>query len=144
MSARMSSRAGFGWPNYSTMRWDRKPGRRGRSGPSAGPLHPGTPPVAGRSASGISKEVAVKRLLIAGALAIALPAAAYGHHGCNSYEASKVLTIRGKFKTVRWSNPHGTAAMDWKGKQWTVVLAPTARMEARGLTPAMIATGKAV
>jgi len=86
----------------------------------------------------------VTRLLIAGALAIALPATAYAHHGWSSYDASKVLTVTGTFKTVSWTNPHGTATMNWKGKQWAVVLAPTARMEARGLTPAMIAPGKAV
>jgi hypothetical protein len=34
--------------------------------------------------------------------------------------------------------------MDWKGKPWRVVLAPTARMDARGLTPTMIAPGKTV
>jgi len=87
----------------------------------------------------------VKKMLIAAAaLAIALPATADAHHGWSSYDASKVLTITGKFKTVSWTNPHGMATMDWQGKQWRVVLAPTARMEARGLTPAMIAPGKQV
>ncbi len=87
----------------------------------------------------------MKRVLIAAAvLAIALPAAAYAHHGWSSYDASKVLNVTGKFKTVSWANPHGTATMDWKGKPWRVILAPTARMEARGLTEAMIAPGKPV
>lgn len=83
----------------------------------------------------------MKKMLIAALVALALPAAAAAHHGWSSYDANKVLTVKGKFKTVSWTNPHGTATMDWKGKQWAVVLAPTSRMEARGLTPAMIAPG---
>ena len=85
-----------------------------------------------------------KNLIATAAVVLALPAAAGAHHGWSSYDANKVLNITGKFKTVSWSNPHGSATMDWKGKQWHVVLAPTARMEARGLTPAMIAPGKQV
>ena len=85
-----------------------------------------------------------KVLIAAAALAIALPATSYAHHGWSSYDASKVLTITGKFTSVSWANPHGMATMNWQGKQWRVVLAPTARMEARGLTAAMIAPGKQV
>ena len=104
----------------------------------------GTPTRPVRSGSGIPREVTVTRLLIAGAVAIALPATAFAHHGWSSYDSGKVLTVTGKFKTVSWANPHGMATMNWNGKLWTVVLAPTARMEARGLTPAMIAPGKVV
>ncbi len=86
----------------------------------------------------------MRKLLIAAALATALPAVAYAHHGWSSYDATKVLTVDGKFRTVSWTNPHGTATIDWKGKRWNVVLAPTGRMEARGLTQAMIAPGKPV
>ena len=86
----------------------------------------------------------MKKMLIAAALAISLPAVTYAHHGWSSYDSTKVLTVTGKFKTVSWSNPHGMATMDWKGKQWRVILAPTSRMEARGLTKAMVAPGKPV
>jgi len=86
----------------------------------------------------------MKKLMIAATLATALPAAAIAHHGWSSYDANKVLTVKGKFRTVSWANPHGMATMDWQGKRWTVVLAPTARMESRGLTQAMIAPGKPV
>ena len=55
-------------------------------------------------------------------VALAMPAAATGHHGWSSYDTD----------------------MKWKGATWNVVLAPVSRMEARGLTPAMIAPGKAV
>lgn len=83
-------------------------------------------------------------MIVTVACALALPAVASAHHGWSSYGADKVLNVTGKFKTVSWSNPHGSATMDWKGKQWRVILAPTARMEARGLTRAMIAPGKQV
>jgi len=86
----------------------------------------------------------MKKLLVAAAIAVALPAAVQAHHGWSSYDATKVLTVEGKFRTVSWANPHGTATIDWKGKRWNVVLAPTGRMEARGLTKAMIAPGKPV
>lgn len=86
----------------------------------------------------------MKKAMIAAALAMALSSAAQAHHGWSSYDAKKVLTVTGTFKTVKWSNPHGSATMNWNGKQWHVVLAPTGRMEARGLTPAMIAPGKQV
>jgi hypothetical protein len=86
----------------------------------------------------------MKKLMTAAALAIALPVAAYAHHGWSSYDANKVLTVKGKLRTLSWANPHGMATMDWQGKRWTVVLAPTSRMEARGLTQAMIAPGKPV
>lgn len=86
----------------------------------------------------------MRRLIAAVALTMALPAAAYAHHGWSGYDTTKVIKVTAQFKTVSWTNPHGMATMDWKGKQWQVVLAPTARMEARGLTPAMIAPGKQV
>ena len=86
----------------------------------------------------------MKRMLIAAALVTALPVAAYAHHGWSSYDSSKALTVKGKLRTLSCSNPHGIATMDWQGERWTVVLAPTARMEARGLSKAMIAPGKPV
>ena len=95
--------------------------------------------------AGGARETSMKKTMIAvAAFALTLPAVASAHHGWSSYDANKVLNVTGKFKTVSWSNPHGTATMDWKGRQWHVVLAPTARMEARGLTRAMIAPGKPV
>ena len=37
--------------------------------------------------------------------------------------------------------PHGTAKLQTDGKIWDVVLAPTSRMQTRGLTEAMLAKG---
>ena len=41
-----------------------------------------------------------ENVIAAAALAMALPAAAFAHHGWSSYDASKVLTVTGKFKTM--------------------------------------------
>lgn len=85
----------------------------------------------------------MKRALIL-VVALAIPTAAAGHHGWSSYDTEQVLRLDARFTSVSWSNPHGHATMTYRGKQWHVVLAPVARMEARGLTPAMIAPGKRV
>ena len=82
------------------------------------------------------------RYAILPALLLAAPVAA--HHGWSSYDESKPLTVKGSFSKVNWSNPHGTAEMTWNKQQWTIVLAPTQRMDARGLTQAMIAPGQPV
>lgn len=66
------------------------------------------------------------------------------HHGWSSYDETKPVTLSGTLYDVNWGNPHGTAAMRWQGKQWNVVLAPTDRMDARGLTPQMIAPGQRI
>ncbi|MCX8474697.1 MAG: DUF6152 family protein [Sphingomonas sp.] len=82
--------------------------------------------------------------LFAAALAVSVPAAALAHHGWSSYDETKPLTVTGALQNVAWSNPHGSASTQWQGKQWHVVLAPVARMEARGLTAAMIDKGQKV
>jgi hypothetical protein len=76
--------------------------------------------------------------------ALAIPTMAAAHHGWSSYDTGRALRLDARFTSVHWSNPHGHATMNWRGRQWDVVLAPVARMEARGLTPAMIAPGKRV
>jgi hypothetical protein len=83
----------------------------------------------------------LKHFAIAAVL-LAAPAAA--HHGWSSYDEAKPLTVSGTFKTVSWGNPHGAGTLVRGGKTWAIVLAPTPRMEARGLTQAMIAPGKPV
>ncbi len=67
----------------------------------------------------------------------AVPASA--HHGWTGYDASKTIEVTAPLKEVSWINPHGTAKVDYQGKTWNVVLAPISRMEARGLTEAMVA-----
>jgi hypothetical protein len=67
-----------------------------------------------------------------------LPGAASAHHGWSTYDAARTLTIKAPITELRWANPHGAAAIQHEGKRWEVVLAPVARMEARGLTADML------
>ncbi len=82
--------------------------------------------------------------LIAAALALAVtavPAALVAHHGWSAYHEDKPLTVDGVITASTYGNPHGTAKIEADGKTWDVVLAPTSRMQARGLTEAMLAKG---
>lgn len=73
------------------------------------------------------------------ALLLALaPVAAFAHHGWSSYDASKTIKVTTPLSKLTWGNPHGSAAVRYQGKTWTVVLAPVARMESRGLTREML------
>lgn len=78
------------------------------------------------------------------AVSLALPALAFAHHGWSSYDANKVIKHTAPLKDVTWGNPHGMAKVTYQGKDWVVVLAPTTRMQSRGLTQAMLAPGKTV
>ena len=80
----------------------------------------------------------------AAALIVAVPGVALAHHGWRSYDEAKPITVTGKFTSVAWASPHGSARMVWRKKQWDIILAPVSRMEARGLTQDMIAPGKRV
>ena len=77
-------------------------------------------------------------LALAAAALLAVPAAALAHHGWSSYDDSKTLTVRAPLTAVSWGNPHGSAKVVWQKQSWNVVLAPVSRMEARGLTRAML------
>ena len=78
----------------------------------------------------------MKRL--AALILAALPAVALAHHGWSSYDANKTIELTATLGNVQWANPHGSATVRYQGKDWHVVLAPVARMEARGLTRAML------
>lgn len=81
-------------------------------------------------------------ILAFSALFLAVPAQA--HHGWSSYDASKTLSIEAPLTSLRWANPHGAATIQHEGKSWDVVLAPVTRMEARGLSEAMLKPGNKV
>ncbi|CAM3100615.1 hypothetical protein BZK31_13300 [Pseudomonas floridensis] len=67
--------------------------------------------------------------------------AAWAHHGWSEYDASQPLTLNGTIEQSGYANPHGFIDLKTSDKTWTVVLAPPSRMENRGLTQAMLATG---
>lgn len=75
-------------------------------------------------------------------IAIAVPAVA--HHGWSSYDNTKTIRVTAPLTSVTWGNPHGAAKVMWQGKRWDVILAPTGRMEARGLTRAMLTSRRPV
>lgn len=82
----------------------------------------------------------------AGVFAAVLMAAtaAAAHHGWSSYDASKVMKPTGRVLASSWGSPHGEVSLTIDGKRWAAVLAPVARMEARGLKKEEIAVGKTV
>jgi hypothetical protein len=85
-----------------------------------------------------------KFLNAAALLAFAIATPVLAHHGWSSYDATKTIRVTAPLSRVTWGNPHGTAQVVWQKRAWRVVLAPTARMETRGLTRAMLASGKPV
>lgn len=84
----------------------------------------------------------IKTLSAAFLLALAAPAIA--HHGWGSYDAANPVTVTGPVTMSKYENPHATIAMKGSDKTWTVTLAPTPRMNSRGVSPEMIAVGKTV
>ena len=72
----------------------------------------------------------------------ALPAGA--HHGWSAYDADNAIKVKTKIETVRYQNPHGEIDIQHDGKLWVVVLAPPARMQARGLPPEDLQQGATV
>lgn len=84
-------------------------------------------------------------LAIAGLMMAAAPLwPGFAHHGWSGYDMNQTLTVSGPLMDVSWGNPHGTAKIRYGGSTWDVILAPTARMEARGLSLDMIDKGQAV
>ena len=63
------------------------------------------------------------------------------HHGWSSYDQTKTLNFTGKILETGYENPHGMIKLEVKEKKWTVILAPPARMESRGLTKDMLKVG---
>ena len=84
-------------------------------------------------------------LILAAALFVAAPAGvALAHHGWSSYDAQRAMKPTTQVVESRWGSPHGSLVIAVEGQRWDVVLAPVARMEARGLTRDDIAVGKTV
>lgn len=86
----------------------------------------------------------MKKILLALVAAFALAGAAVAHHGWGSYDATKLVKVEGPVLALKYQNPHADIVMNRDGKKWDIVLAPLARMEARGLKREDIEVGKAV
>jgi len=64
---------------------------------------------------------------------LAIPVAAFAHHGWSEYDSSKELKLTGKIAESGYEHPHGHVRLEAPGKTWNVILAPPSRMENRGL-----------
>lgn len=76
--------------------------------------------------------------------AVSLAATAFAHHGWGSYDAANPVTVAGPIQTLKFENPHAEMTVKDADKVWTVTLAPTSRMNARGASSAVVAVGKTV
>jgi hypothetical protein len=86
----------------------------------------------------------MKQWMLAFFSAFALAGAAAAHHGWGSYESTKLVKVEGPVLALKYENPHADIVMNRDGKKWDIVLAPIARMEARGLKRDDVAVGKVV
>jgi hypothetical protein len=77
-------------------------------------------------------------------LGLALPTAVIAHHGWGNYDAAHPITVAGPIETVKYENPHALITVKAPDKVWTVTLAPTSRMQARGAPQEFVAVGKRV
>jgi len=78
------------------------------------------------------------------ALALLSGGAALAHHGWGSYDAAHPVTVTGPIQTLKYENPHALITVKGSDKVWTVTLAPTFRMDARGASAKVVAIGKTV
>jgi hypothetical protein len=82
-----------------------------------------------------------RRIALTLILAGGLVTAASAHHGWSEYDAGKELKLTGTIRESGYEHPHGHIRLEAGGKTWIAVLAPPSRMEARGLSKAMLGAG---
>ena len=63
------------------------------------------------------------------------------HHGWANYDQEKVLDYTSKIQDPTYENPHSTMKIEYKEKEWLVILAPASRMTSRGLSAEMLKEG---
>lgn len=86
----------------------------------------------------------MRRLPTLGLAAALFAAPAIAHHGWGSYDAAKVMRFDAAPIEVRYRNPHAEVTVEHGGKRWVAVLAPTSRMESRGLPAGALKAGKTI
>ena len=75
---------------------------------------------------------------------LAVPVAAWAHHGWSEYDSTTTLNLTGKIVESGYEHPHGHVRLETPGKTWNVVLAPPSRMERRGLEKGALKPGASV
>ena len=83
----------------------------------------------------------MNRLHLHFAALIALPLAAFAHHGWSEYDATQVLKLTGTIEESTYEHPHGSINLKTPAKTWIVVLAPPSRMDTRGLAKELLKPG---
>jgi hypothetical protein len=63
------------------------------------------------------------------------------HHGWANYDQTKTIDYTGTVQEFKFENPHASARIKQKDKTWLVILAPTSRMESRGVPSGKIVKG---
>src|SRR5687768_2007965 len=63
------------------------------------------------------------------------------HHGWANYDQTKTLDYTGTVEEFKSENHHASAMLKDKNKTWLVILAPTSRMESRGVPSDKIVKG---
>jgi len=81
------------------------------------------------------------KLLIVAAFLSLVATSVQAHHGWGGYDGNKVLNLTGVIRASTYEHPHGTLKFAVEDKTWEVVLAPPSRMQVRGLTQEMLASG---
>jgi hypothetical protein len=81
-----------------------------------------------------------------GLLAVLLLAAgvASAHHGWTGYDEKMTVQFTGAIKEASYENPHSSVKIELDKQLWHVVLAPPARMDARGLSKDKLKVGSMV
>lgn len=74
-------------------------------------------------------------------LSVVLAPAARAHHGWARYDVGTTLTLDGTIAALDADAPFVEISLRAQGVLWTVILAPTAVMEARGKPVGQIAVG---
>lgn len=82
--------------------------------------------------------------IVAAAATLLSAGAALAHHGWGNYDAAKAFTMTGPVTQLEWANPHANLKMEHGGATWEAILAPIARMEARGLSADLLKVGAVV
>ncbi|MDS1141034.1 DUF6152 family protein [Pusillimonas sp. SM2304] len=85
----------------------------------------------------------MKSMLCAAAFTV-LSSPAAAHHGWSAYDAGKAVKIEAPLVEVQYRNPHAEVVVEYQGNRWDVILAPTRRMESRGLPDKALTAGKTV
>jgi hypothetical protein len=86
----------------------------------------------------------MRRTLTLALLLLAAPAVVLAHHGWGSYDATKTVVVEGLIQTSKYANPHAVITVKAPEKVWTVILAPTSRMQSRGAPAEFVAIGKTI